>query len=161
MENHQGLIKYPKTEATLSLPHSIEYRTIAPQQLSIADIWRTIEKRKGLILSFTLLVLCAVTAYIFLKTPMYEGVARLQIDPTRSTSLGLEDDKKEPSQTDVDGRIKTEIAIIQSNTVALQVMKSLKLYADPHFAGKDVMVEMADPREIVSDMRRHVSGHVG
>lgn len=157
MENNQGLIKYPKGDAQLSLPPTFEHRTIAPQQLSIADIFRTIGKRKGLIFAFTILVLSAVTAYIFLKTPMYEGVARLQIDPTRSTSLGLQDDKEKPTQTDVDGRIKTEIAIIQSNTVALQVMKALKLYADPHFAGKDtVYTPIRDLSELTPTQRRRL-----
>ena len=94
-------------------------------------------------------------AYIFLKTPMYEGVARLQIDPTRSTSLGLEDDKDRMATTDVDGRIKTEVSIIQSDTVALQVMKSLHLYADPHFAGKDtVQTPIKDLSELTPSQRR-------
>jgi succinoglycan biosynthesis transport protein ExoP len=155
VENQRALIKLPNAEMALQMPPSIERRSIAPQQLSIADIYRTAAKRKILILSFTAFVLSAVVAYIFLKTPMYEGVARLQIDPTRSTSLGLEDDKERMASTDVDGRIKTEVSIIQSDTVALQVMKSLHLYADPHFAGKDtVQTPIKDLSELTPEQRR-------
>jgi succinoglycan biosynthesis transport protein ExoP len=139
MDNRQGLVKYPHPDLALRLPSAIEDRSVAPQQLSIADICRTLAKRKALILTFAAIVLCFAAAYAFLKTPMYEGVARLQIDPTRSTSLGLENDKNSMSSADVDGRIKTEVTIIQSDTVALQVMKALKLYADPAFAGKDTI----------------------
>ena len=156
MENQRALIKLPNAELALQMAAPIERRSIAPQQLSIADICRTAAKRKVLILTFTAFVLSAVVAYIFLKTPMYEGVARLQIDPTRSTSLGLEDDKdRVASSTDIDGRIKTEVSIIQSDTVALQVMKSLHLYADPHFAGKDtVQTPIKDLSELTPSQRR-------
>ncbi len=139
MDDRQGLVKYPHPDLALRLPSAIEHRSVAPQQLSIADICRTLAKRKALILTFAAIVLCFAAAYAFLKTPMYEGVARLQIDPTRSTSLGLENDKNSMSSADVDGRIKTEVTIIQSDTVAMQVMKALKLYADPAFAGKDTI----------------------
>ena len=139
MDNNQALIKVPRSEAALRLPAAIEHRSIAPQQLSVADIYRTVVKRRALILSFTLFVLAAATAYVFLKTPRYEGVARLQIDPNRSTNLGLQDDRDKATSTDVDGRIKTEVAIIQSDSVALQVMKSLHLYADKNFAGSDAV----------------------
>jgi polysaccharide biosynthesis transport protein len=155
VENQQGLIKYPYAEAALSVPFAMEHRAIAPQQLSIADVCRTVARRKTLILSFTAFVLCAVLAYIFLKTPTYEGVARVQIDPTRSTSLGLQDDKDRVASMDIDGRIKTEVSIIQSDTVALQVMKSLRLYADPNFAGRDaVRTPINDLSELTPKQRR-------
>ena len=48
------------------------------------------------------------------------------------------DDRDKVLSTDVDGRIKTEVAIIQSDSVALQVMKALHLYADKNFAGIDM-----------------------
>src|SRR5580704_12925121 len=155
VENNQALVKYPHAEASLRLPAAFEHRSVAPQQLSIADIYRTVARRKGLILSFTLFVLVAVTAYVFLKTPKYEGVARLQIDPNRSTSLGLVDDRDKVSSTDVDGRIKTEVAIIQSDSVALQVMKALHLYADKNFAGIDTVLRpINDLSELTPSQRR-------
>ncbi len=157
MDNHQAIIKYSRAEAPLRLPAAIEHRSVAPQQLSIADVCRTVARRKTLILSFAFLVLCAVTAYVFLKTPMYEGEARLQIDPTRSTSLGLDDDRDKSAPTDVDGRIKTEVTIIQSDTVAMQVMKSLHLYADKNFAGKDaVLTPINDVSELTPSQRRRL-----
>src|SRR6202521_5800632 len=155
VEDRQGLVKYPHPDLALRLPSAIEHRSVAPQQLSIADICRTLAKRKALILTFAAIVLCFAAAYAFLKTPMYEGVARLQIDPTRSTSLGLENDKNSMSSADVDGRIKTEVTIIQSDTVAMQVMKALKLYSDPNFAGKDtIQTPIKDLADLTSSQRR-------
>ena len=137
MENHYELTRYSRPQTLQCLPDAIERRAVAPQRLTIADLWRTLAKRKLLIATITIIVFSAATAYAFLKTPIYEGVARLQIDPTRSTSFGLNDDRDKAAGMDVDGRIKTEVTIIQSDTVAMQVMKALRLYADPNFAGKD------------------------
>ena len=139
MESRHSIAKYSHSEIFRNSPAAIERRWNAPQQLSLGDLCRTLARRKALVLTFTALSLSAAAAYSFLKTPIYEGVARLQIDPNRSTSLGLDEERDKAVSTDVDGRIKTEVTIIQSDTVALQVMKALELYADPNFAGKDVI----------------------
>jgi succinoglycan biosynthesis transport protein ExoP len=154
MENRQSPVRYAHPGISLRIPGAIERRSVAPHQLSIQDICWTLAERKALILTFAAIVFCIVAAYTFLKTPMYEGVARLQIDPTRSTSLGLDDDRDRTASTDVDGRIKTEVTIIQSDTVAMQVMKTLQLYADPHFARKDrIQAPIKDLAELTPSQR--------
>jgi capsular exopolysaccharide synthesis family protein len=126
----------PRAELSFPSTAAIDARLPAQQQLSLVDIWQMLVRRRAVILGFAAIVLCLVAAYTFLKTPVYEGLVRLQIDPNRSGSLGLDDSEKMSSPIDVDGRVKTEVAIIQSDTVATQVMNTLGLYADPHFAGK-------------------------
>ena len=139
MEKNASLIKPKRADFALELPPAFQERTLAPQQLTLADLWSTLNKRKWTILGFAAVVFALTAAYTFTRTPLYEGVSRLQIDPSRSANLGLDDgDKSEPGE--VDGRVKTEIEIIQSNTVATQVIDSLKLYANPHFAAGDTAV---------------------
>jgi polysaccharide biosynthesis transport protein len=124
--------------------------------LSIVDVWRTLAKRRFSILVFAALVFGLAAAYTFLKTPLYEGVARLQIDPSRSSSLGLDENEKAAS-TDVDSRIKTEVAIIGSDTVAMQVIKSLELYSKKEFAGKDVIAgDIKDTDQLTATQRRRL-----
>ena len=157
MENRHSLAKYSHADLSLPSPATFERRLIAPQQLSVADLCRTLARRKVLILTFTAISLGAAAAYSFWKTPVYEGVVRLHIDPNRSTSLGLDEDQDKPVSTDVDTRIKTEVAIIQSDTVALQVMKALQLYADPNFAGKDtIRTPVNDLAELTPSERRRL-----
>ena len=154
MENRQSLVKYTGGGISVRTPATIERRSVAPQQLSLQDICRTIAKRKALILTFAAAVLCIAAAYAFLKTPMYESVARLQIDPTRSTNFGLVDDMDRMASVDLDGRIKTEVTIIQSDAVAMQVMNARQLYADPRFAGKDrVGTPVKDVGELTPSQR--------
>jgi succinoglycan biosynthesis transport protein ExoP len=134
----------------------MERHIVGQQQLSVADVWRTLTKRKFSILFFAALVFGLAAAYTFLKTPLYEGVARLQIDPSRSSTLGLDDNEKAAS-TDVDSRIKTEVAIIESDTVAMQVIKSLELYNKKEFAGKDVIAgDIKGTDQLTATQRRRL-----
>ena len=140
MDSQRTLARYVRSELSAGWPPAgIERRVMVQQQLSFTDILRTIARRKVPILCFAALIFCAAAAYAFLKTPLYEGVARVQIDPTRSTDLGLNDsDKSTSTSADTDSHVGTEVAIIQSETVAKQVMDSLRLYSNAAFAGKDV-----------------------
>jgi len=138
IDKNQSLIKRTRTEFAMDFPSAVHERSHAQQQLTLADLWSTISKRKWTILGFAAFVFALVAAYTFSKTPLYEGVARLQIDPSRSTNLGL-DDSDRSAPVEIDGRVKTEIEIIQSNTVATQVIDFLKLYSNPRFAGTDTL----------------------
>jgi capsular exopolysaccharide synthesis family protein len=138
-QNQHTLIKYWPSEVRLDLPGRIDERTLAQRQLTLRDLWRVTSRRRYIIFGTVAIIVALAAAYAFLKTPMYEGVARLHIDPTRSTNLGLDDQGDRTTALDLDGRIKTEITIIQSDTVAMQVMKALQLYANPRFAGKDTI----------------------
>jgi len=137
-EDSESLVKNHRPGTPARVFAAIERRTLAPQQLSLAEIWKTFARRKLATLSCAAIIFLSVAAYTFLKTPLYEGVARLQIDPNLSSSLGLDGNDKS-SPVDADSRLKTEVAIIQSNTVALHVLKSLGLFRNPHFADADTI----------------------
>ena len=137
-ENSQSLTKYVRPKVPVGYPAAIEQRSSAQTQISLADIGRTLARQWLLILGFATISVSVMAIYAFMKTPVYEGAARLQIDPMRSSSLGLDDPDKSVSP-DVDGRLKTEVEIIRSSTVATQVMDLLGLYYNPHFAGPDTV----------------------
>jgi succinoglycan biosynthesis transport protein ExoP len=155
VERNNSIIKTTPAPVAVGQP-SFERRIVGQQQLSIVEVWRTLAKRKFPILLVALVLFGLTAAYTFLKTPQYEGVARLQIDPSRSSSLGFdENDKSAP--TDVDSRIKTEVAIIESDTVAMRVIKSLELYSKKAFAGKDVVTgDVKDVDQLTATQRRRL-----
>jgi polysaccharide biosynthesis transport protein len=138
LEDSQSLVTTHRPGSPARVVAAIERRTLAPQQLSLAEIWKTFARRKLAILGCAVLIFGAVAAYTFLKTPQYEGVARLQIDPNLSSSIGLDGSDK-ASPVDADSRLKTEVAIIQSNTVAMHVLKSLGLFRNPNFADAETI----------------------
>jgi capsular exopolysaccharide synthesis family protein len=137
-KNNQSIIRLTRTELPASVTGTFEPSALASTQLSIPDLWRMVARRKVAISLFAVTLFCLVAAYTFSRTPVYQSVARLQIDPSRSSDLGL-DDVEKSTNVDVDSRLKTEVDVIQSDSVATQVMNSLKLYANPEFAGDDAV----------------------
>jgi polysaccharide biosynthesis transport protein len=156
-DKYPSLVKAPRAEIVLEDRSAIERRTLSQSQLSLPEIWQTLAKRKVAILVFTAIVFVLVAGYTFSRTPVYEGVARLQIDPTRSSTLGLDDGDKTMS-TDPDSRVRTEVAIIQSNTVAMQVITSMKLYSNSHFtiATDQIVTGVHDPGELTATQRHRL-----
>jgi capsular exopolysaccharide synthesis family protein len=97
-------------------------------ELPLLEIWRILAKRKFVVFAFLALCLLAASTYSVLKRPVYEAVARVHIDPTQSTNMGLEDLMEQTlSSTDSNSRIQTQVKILESDTVALQVMQQWKL----------------------------------
>ncbi len=121
-----------RPELTLAPPAPLAaVRPPLNRNLNFRDLWLLLVRRRLPILALAGAIFLCSVGYVLFKIPLYEGVARLQIDPTRSASLGLDD---KPVSTDLDTRVKTEVAILQSNTVALQVIETLDLYRNPDFA---------------------------
>jgi succinoglycan biosynthesis transport protein ExoP len=153
-EKNRSIVKTTPTQISVAQT-SFERRLAGHQQMSVVDAWNTLAKRKFPILGFAFLIFIAAAAYTFLKTPQYEGVARLQIDPSRSPSLRMDESEKSPLN-DIDSRIKTEVAIIQSDTVAMRVIKSLELYSKKAFAEKDVVEYAKDVEQLTAAQRRRL-----
>jgi succinoglycan biosynthesis transport protein ExoP len=135
-ENTHSITKRAHSEFALDVPSALKERVVRDSQLTASSLWRTVLKRKYTVFGFAAIVFALAAAYAYSRTPVYEGVARLQIDPSRSTNLGLDNgDKSTSGSPDADSRVKTEVAIIQSDTVATRVINSLGLSADQNFAG--------------------------
>jgi polysaccharide biosynthesis transport protein len=154
--NSRSITKQVPLELTFDTLAAIQQHAFSAdkKQLSVADVLSLASRQKTSILLVAAVVFALSAAYVFLKKPVYEGLARLQIDPAHSTSFGLDDDR-DKGTIDVDDKIKTEVAIIQSDTVAMHVMKDLQLYANPNFAGQDtVSSPMNDLAELSPAQRR-------
>ena len=96
------------------------------EELSLAEIWRTLFKRKFAVLGFLAAIMLLVTAYTLHKTPLYEGVARIDINPNNTPNLGLEDLIQEKlSSGDASTALQTEVRILESDFVAIEVMNEM------------------------------------
>src|ERR1700692_1626330 len=92
-QNYHNLIKAPRRADVVPS----DRQTIVQTQLTLPQLWQTLTKRRTAILSFAVLVFVSVGLYAFVKRPTYEGVVRLQIDPSRPSSLGLDEGDKAQS----------------------------------------------------------------
>jgi capsular exopolysaccharide synthesis family protein len=109
-----------------------------------------------LFLSATAAVFITVALYTLTMTPIYESVARIQIDPSRSSNLGLDEMINEKLGSGEGGsRIQTEVRVIESDTVAMRVIEALALAKQPAFAGKSAAdAKIIDPLAMSASERQ-------
>jgi len=153
LTNEDKLLDESRT-ATVVMPSP----DIEEAELSFSEVLRTISKHRILILCSTVMVFGLVVLYTFGKVPVYESVARLEIDPSRSSSMGLDDLVSEKlGSGDSDSHVATEVKVIQSDTVAMHVIESLGLVKQRAFAGKMASnARITDPSAMSPEDRQHL-----
>ena len=105
--------------------------------LTPADFRKILIKRKWIAIIGVLVGVAYAIIYILTTIPQYEAIARLHIDLSRSTNIGIEDliEQKLGGGEDTAEKLQTEIRIMQSDSVILEVVNSLDLYHKLPFAG--------------------------
>lgn len=78
--------------------------------------------------AFAALIMLAVTAVTFLMTPVYEPVAKIQIDPPGSQMFAP--DRGEASNSEY---LETQASNLQTDALALMVIRKLHLDQNPEF----------------------------
>jgi succinoglycan biosynthesis transport protein ExoP len=105
---------------------------LAPDQAVITptDIRKILIKRKWLILAGIVVGLAFAAVYILTTIPQYEAIAVIDINSGKQSNIGISDLVQE-EQGGVEESLEktaTEIAIMQSDTVSLDVINTLNLY---------------------------------
>jgi len=105
--------------------------------LTPADFRKIVIKRKWIIIIGLVIGIAYAIFYITTTVPQYEAIARIHIDLSRSTNIGIEDliEQKLGGGEDASERLQTEIRIMQSESVVMEVINSLDLYHKPPFSG--------------------------
>src|SRR6185437_3522380 len=131
------------------------------EELSLIEIWRTLFKRKIIVGAFLLGTLALVTAYILYKTPLYEGVARIEIDPNRTPKLGLQDLMEEKLSSDTSSVLQTEVKILESDSLASQVIDQLNWAVKKGFGREGTQTTMAnlEPRAREKVLKKFCDKH--
>jgi succinoglycan biosynthesis transport protein ExoP len=116
-------------------------RSFAPVEsatgLSVSELIRVIRTRRTVVIVCFLVIVGLATVYSIFGTRKYEGIARLDIDPNRSSATSLSDTLAQTlGDTEASTRVQTEMAVMQSDTVMLHVAKELDL---PHRAPFNTM----------------------
>ncbi|HVO80502.1 MAG TPA: polysaccharide biosynthesis tyrosine autokinase [Terriglobales bacterium] len=115
-----------------------ELATLEP---SLLEYWRLLLKRKWTIVSCVVVITVLVAIQSFRATKLYDAVGRIAINHQNSDALGFRQ-PGEGSDDDYDYTINldTQAKILESNAVALQVIKNLHLDQDPRFTGRPTKV---------------------
>jgi len=121
-----------------------ELYTSHSHDLTIGDYWRILLKRKWTILVCVVVVVTIAGLASLRMTPIYEAVARVSIIDQRSNYLSF---AKSPPPDDGSSQlsIDTQVKILQSNALALLVIRKLGLDSRPEFAGASASAQKSGP----------------
>lgn len=101
----------------------------------LLDYLLVLRKHQWLILTFLLTVVTVVTIASFKMKPVYQATARVEVDRESQTMLPFQGGNSWDEYEDMENYIETQSKILQSETLALQTIKSLDLERSPEFGG--------------------------
>jgi polysaccharide biosynthesis transport protein len=107
-----------------------------PREPHLLDYLIILRKHQWLILAFLATVVTVVTIASFRMKPVYEATARVEVDRESQEELPFQDPNASyDAFEDMDSYTETQTKILQSETLALQTIKSLDLGHYPEFGG--------------------------
>jgi len=106
-----------------------------PREPHLLDYLIILKKHQWLVLSFLLTVVTVVTLATFKMKPVYIAAARVEVDREAQNVLPFPESGSYDEFMDLDNYIETQTKILQSETLALQTIKTLDLGRNPEFGG--------------------------
>src|SRR6202021_2416559 len=106
-----------------------------PREPHLLDYLIILRKHQWLIVTFLLTVVTVVTIATFKMMPVYEAAARVEVDKESQSMLPFQQVGSYDEFMDMENYIETQAKILQSETLALQTIKSLDLGRYPEFGG--------------------------
>src|SRR5262252_7491012 len=118
-------------------------RTLTPLALSsqidevlVAELRRMLRRHLRMISLCTAACLLLAGGYLLIKAPQYEAGAQIEVRPAGSNSLGLDEmAAKLFSPAEANTELQSAVQVLQSNTIAVEVMQQLHMAERSDFAG--------------------------
>src|SRR5713226_3296585 len=109
-----------------------------PEEKFAASLWRIIRSRRWTVAAFTLVVVVDVVTASLLMKPQYEAVGRVVFHRENDTGvLGFKGvDTSLLEDPEDRAAIDTQIGILQTDALAMQIIHDLHLDKNPQFAGR-------------------------
>jgi polysaccharide biosynthesis transport protein len=115
-----------KPQASLPAEDRIPPLPSGGDRFTLMELWRVTMKQRFVILAVTVLSVVGALWYALRMTPVYESVARIEIQPHESANIGI-DQLIEQKTQDEQKDLQTELAILVSDSVLFQTAQSLDL----------------------------------
>src|SRR6202051_3970003 len=113
---------------------SARYSALPSQDSTLREYIRVLIKRKWMVISVIAGIFMAVAVASLRQTPVYEAVGQIVVNKADSNLITFKDSMPVVDyydQSDLD----TEVRILQSDLMALQVIRQLNLDKRPEFGG--------------------------
>jgi capsular exopolysaccharide synthesis family protein len=108
---------------------------LMPREPHLLDYLLVLRKHQWLIAFFLLAIVSIVTIATFRMEPIYEATARVEIDRDTPNAFRFNESEQGGVYEDLEDYIITQSKILQSETLAMQTVKSMGLDHLPQFGG--------------------------
>jgi polysaccharide biosynthesis transport protein len=106
------------------------------KEMTIQDLWGILSRRRRIVVIALLFTMTAGGAMFAVATRLYKASAEIQVQKEAADALGMDNMMGPESQSDsLDSNVtlQTQAQILQSDSLALQVIKELNLENSPDF----------------------------
>ncbi|HEY1264670.1 MAG TPA: GumC family protein, partial [Terriglobales bacterium] len=122
--------------AELNRPLAPLFHALPSQDSVLRDYYHILRKRIWVVVTCTVVIVGVVAVATLHSTPIYDASGSIKIDKTDPMMVGFKDGQGAGfgvyDPTDMD----TEVRILRSDLLALQVIKQMELDKQPEFGGK-------------------------
>jgi len=135
------------TNSTEALQHRSPFLALdlMPREPHLLDYLLVLRKHQWLITFFLLAVVSIVTIATFRMQPIYEATAKVEVDRDTPNAFRFNDSDQSGDYFDLEDYIVTQSKILQSETLAMQTVKSMGLDHLPQFGGHPGKLEKPEP----------------
>jgi capsular exopolysaccharide synthesis family protein len=146
----------PSTNSTESLQQRSPFLALdlMPREPHLLDYLLVLRKHQWLITFFLLAVVSIVTIATFRMQPIYEATARVEVDRDTPNAFRFNESEQGDDFGDLEDYIVTQSKILQSETLAMQTVKSMGLDHLPQFGGRPGKPEKPEPAGSDASLRR-------
>ncbi|HXJ94673.1 MAG TPA: polysaccharide biosynthesis tyrosine autokinase [Terriglobia bacterium] len=135
-ENRIAEVREPEAlvRAQRAEPRESVVLDVAPEEVPhLLDYWELILKRRWLVLTCVLIVFTTVAIGTLKEKPVYEAKVEIEIDPEPPNVVNFKEVVSLGNNNDFESYQDTQYKLIQSRTLAEQVVRDLKLYENSDF----------------------------
>ena len=122
-----------RTEETR--PHEYESGELA-RRIDLLDIYAFLKSHRRIISGWVIVALTIALVYAFTATPLYTATADLTIDSRKIQLFKNNNDQVVGDNSLDSSQVESEVEVLRSESIALAVVKDLRLTADPEFVDK-------------------------
>ena len=108
----------------------------ARKEMTVQDLWGILSRRRGIVLGVLLLTIVVAAILFATSTRLYSASAEIQVQKESADALSMDTMMgAEPPSDSVESNVnlQTQAQILQSDSLALQVIKELNLEGSPDF----------------------------
>jgi polysaccharide biosynthesis transport protein len=110
------------------------------KELTISDLWSVCSRQRAVILGTVALCFLGAIAYCATATRLYKAISQVQVQKESADGLGLDNSNNGPGAAgdalDANITLQTQAQVLQSDSLALQVIKQLNLEENKDFKPK-------------------------